>query len=112
VLLWTLGVSFVGFALAWAWAAPLPMLLGFFVAGLGIGLQAPLAIGRSVRASEGRNDRASGLVSVAAGAASGLAPFALGALADRVGVHAAFLIVPLLIAAALVLVRRWPVPVT
>jgi MFS family permease len=112
VLLWTLGVSLVGFAIAWAWAAPLPMLLGFFVAGLGIGLQAPLAIGRSVRASEGRNDRASGLTSVAAGAASGLAPFALGALADRVGVHAAFLIVPLLIAAALVLVRRFPVPVT
>jgi predicted MFS family arabinose efflux permease len=112
VLLGTLGVSLVGFVLAWAWASPLPMLLGFFVAGLGIGLQAPLAIGRSVRASAGRNDRAAGLVSVAAGAASGLAPFALGALADRVGVHAAFLIVPLLIVAALVLVRRWPVPVT
>jgi predicted MFS family arabinose efflux permease len=39
---------------------------------------------------------------VATGVASGVAPFALGALADRAGTHTAFLLVPaLLVAAAL-----------
>ena len=44
------------------------------------------------------------------GIASGLAPFALAAIADHVGVHTAFLIVPVLMVLAIVLVRAEQVP--
>ncbi len=48
---------------------------------------------------------------MAAGVASGIAPFALAAIADQVGVHAAFLIVPVLMGAGIALVRLARVPV-
>ena len=63
-------------------------------------LQYPLGTVRAVTASAGRPDRAAGRLSIAAGLASGIAPFALGALADRIGTHTAFLLVPGLLAAA------------
>jgi nitrate/nitrite transporter NarK len=53
-----------------------------------------------VAASGGRPDRAAGMLSIAAGLASGVAPFALGAMADRIGTHTAFLLVPALLAVA------------
>ena len=53
-----------------------------------------------MQASGGRPDRGAGRVSFAAGLASGAAPFALGALADRTGTHTAFLLVPVLLAGA------------
>jgi fucose permease len=98
-------LSVVGFAIAWVSTVPAIMLGGLLVTGLGMGLQSPLGIGRAVRAAGPQVDRAAGLTSVAAGAASGIAPFALGALADAVGVHTAFLIVPVLGIAGAVLVR-------
>jgi len=109
-LVGTLCLTLVGFAIAWFSSAAAPMLIGFGVTGMGMGLQVPLSIGRSVRASRGRVDRAAALASVAVGAASGTAPFILGAVADHLGVHTAFLVVPLLIVAAIVLVRIDQVP--
>jgi predicted MFS family arabinose efflux permease len=111
VLAATMGLTVVGFAIAWLSAAPVPMLVGFAVVGLGLGLQSPLAIGRAVIAAEGQADRGAGLTSVAAGLASGIAPFVLAAVADQLGVHTAFLIVPVLMAAGILLVRAAPVPV-
>jgi len=111
VLAATMGLTVVGFAIAWLSSAPLPMLVGFAVVGLGLGLQSPLAIGRAVIAAEGQADRGAGLTSVAAGLASGIAPFVLAAVADQLGVHTAFLIVPVLMAAGILLVRAAPVPV-
>ncbi len=102
-------LSVVGFAIAWLSTNAAVMLIGLLVTGLGMGLQSPLGIGRAVRAAGAQVDRGAGLTSVAAGAASGAAPFALGALADAVGVHTAFLIVPLLGVAGAVLVRLAPV---
>ena len=110
VLIATLGLTLVGFAIAWFSGAAVPMLIGFAVTGTGMGLQVPLSIGRSVRASRGRVDRAAALASVALGAASGTAPFLLGAVADHLGVHTAFMVVPVLIVAAMVLVWIDPVP--
>jgi fucose permease len=98
-------LSVVGFAIAWVSTNPVVMLTGLVVTGLGMGLQSPLGIGRAVRAAGPQVDRASGLSSVAAGAASGVAPFVLGALADAVGVHTAFLIVPVLGITGAILVR-------
>jgi fucose permease len=88
------------------------MLLGFAVTGIGMGLQSPLSIGRAVIAAQGQADRGAGLTSVAAGIASGLAPFVLAAVADQLGVHTAFLIVPMLMVAGILLVRAAPVPPT
>ena len=111
VLAATMGLTVVGFTIAWFSAAPVPMLLGFAVTGLGLGLQSPLAIGRAVIAADGQADRGAGLTSVAAGLASGIAPFVLAAVADHVGVRIAFLIVPVLMVVGILLVRTAPVPV-
>lgn len=110
VLMATMALTIVGFTVAWLSSSALPMLIGFSITGLGLGLQSPLAIGRAVIAAAGQADRGAGLASVAAGVASGLAPFALAAVADHVGVHTAFLIVPVLMALGIVLVRLEQVP--
>jgi len=112
VLAATMGLSIVGFAIAWLSSSPVPMLVGFAITGLGMGLQSPLAIGRAVIAADGQADRGAGLTSVAAGIASGIAPFVLAAVADHLGVHTAFLIVPVLMAVGIALVRLAPVPIT
>ena len=106
LLLAAVAVTLVGFAGFWVSTAPVPAVAGLVVVGLGIALQYPLGTVRAVAASAGRPDRAAGRLSIAAGLASGIAPFALGALADSTGTHAAFLLVPalLLVAAAGVLV--------
>ncbi len=111
VLMGYMGLTIVGFTVAWLSSSPVPMLIGFAITGVGLGLQSPLAIGRAVIAAAGQADRGSGLASVAAGIASGAAPFILAAFADSLGVHTAFLIVPLLMAAGILLVRAARVPV-
>ncbi len=100
LLLGAVGLTAAGFAVFWASTATVPALAGLAVCGLGISLQFPLGAALAVTASGGRPDRGAGRLSFAAGVASGVAPFALGALADRVGTHAAFLLVPVLLAGA------------
>lgn len=102
-------LALAAFAVAWLATAGAVVLLALFVTGLGVGLHWPLGVTRAIRVSAGRSDRASGLASVAASLASGLAPFALGALADAVGVHVAFLVVPGLLVAALAVLLTHPV---
>jgi predicted MFS family arabinose efflux permease len=101
VLIAALVTLFVGFAIFWlttmAWLAA----VGLVIAGLGLGVQYPLTIGRAIAASAGRSDLASSRASLAAGLAVGGGPFLLGALADRYGSHTAFLMVPVLILLAL-----------
>jgi fucose permease len=90
-------------------AEPFVILTGLFVVGLGIAVHWPIGVSRAVASSGGLTDRASALSSVAAGAASGIAPFILGAMSDTIGFHRAFLIVPLLLITALVLIIAKPV---
>lgn len=101
-----------GFAIFWLSTATLPALAGLVVAGTGVALHYPLGAARAVTASGDRPDRAAARLSLAAGLASGGAPFALGAAADRVGTHTAFLLVPALLvgAAGCVLGTRDPAP--
>jgi predicted MFS family arabinose efflux permease len=89
-----LGVCAVGFSAFWltTWA-PLA-LAGLFVSGLGIALFYPLGLSRAIDLSDGRPDLATARVGLGAALASGIGPFALGALADQVGIHGAFLVVP------------------
>jgi predicted MFS family arabinose efflux permease len=102
LLLAAIAVCLAGFAGFWLSTVPVLALAGLTVVGLGIALQYPLGTVRAVAASGGRPDRAAGRLSLAAGFASGVAPFVLGALADRAGTHTAFLLVPVLLVAAAV----------
>lgn len=103
ILLGTLMVTFAGFAVFWASTDLVLSLAGLVVVGAGVGLQFPLGIARLIAASGGRPDLASARMSLGAGLAIGVAPFALGALADSVGTHRAYLLVPVLVALATVL---------
>lgn len=101
LLMRALLVLLAGFALFWATTVGWVAVIGLFVCGLGLGMLYPLTIGRAIAASDGRTDLAATRASLGAGLAIGLGPFLLGATADRVGTHAAFLIVPLLVVLAM-----------
>jgi predicted MFS family arabinose efflux permease len=100
-----LAVAAAGFAVFWAatWA-PLAI-AGLLICGLGVALHYPLGIARAIDAAEGRPDLASARASLGAALAVGAGPFALGALADQIGLHKAFLVVPGLLVLAAVGVR-------
>ena len=102
--------GFVAFAVAWLVTNPVAILVALFLTGVGLSLAWPLSMSRIIRASEGSTDRASSLALAFTTTAIGLAPFVLGALAGSLGVHVAFLIVPVLLAVTLVLVVVRPVP--
>ncbi|HSK26673.1 MAG TPA: MFS transporter [Jiangellales bacterium] len=97
-------VTLAGFAAFWASTSPWLAVGGLLVVGLGVAVQFPLAVTRAIAASRGLADVATARASLGAGLAIGVAPFALGSLADRVGTHRAYLIVPgLLVLAGAVL---------
>ena len=101
----------VGWAVAWFVTAPAPALAGLLVVGLGIGGQYPLGVGLVLDAARGAEDRTVGAMSIGIGVGSGLGPFVLGALADARGTHTAFLVVPVLVVACLLLLGVPPRPV-
>ncbi len=101
LLVRSLSVLLVGFGVFWAAPVAWLAVVGLFVAGLGMGLQYPLTIGRALHSAAGRTDLASARASLGAGLAVGLGPFGLGALADTFGVRSAFLLVPALALAAI-----------
>jgi MFS family permease len=69
-------------------------IVGLFVAGLGYGAQYPLSIALLLETAPGATDAAQARATLAGGLAIGVAPFLLGALADAVGTHTAFVVVP------------------
>jgi len=87
----------IGWLTLWLATSPLIAVMGLVVAGLGYGTHFPLAVSLVLRASEGRPDQGQARATLGAGAAIGIAPFALGALADAFGPHKAFLLVAVLI---------------
>jgi fucose permease len=93
-------LSVAGFGVFWAAPLLAPALAGLAVAGLGVAMLYPLSLAAAIATAGGRSDLASGRAALASGVAIGVAPFALGWLADAHGVHAAYLVVPLLAAAA------------
>lgn len=90
----------LGFVLFWSARSGWAGLAGLGVAGLGVAMLYPIALAGAISASGGRSDLGSARAAVGSGLAIGLAPFGLGLLADAHGVHAAYLVVPLLLAAA------------
>lgn len=99
----------VAFLIAWSVTSTTVILIALFLTGLGLALVWPLSIARIIRSSGDNPDRASALTLASTTAAIGIAPFVLGAFASSVGVHSAFLLVPVLLVAALVLVVIRPV---
>jgi predicted MFS family arabinose efflux permease len=99
-------VSTVGFGMFWTATVPWLAVTGLAVAGLGNGMHYPLGISLALRTAPGQEDQAAARASYGMAIGFGLAPLLLGALADGVGAHRAFLLVPLFIAAAALLVVR------
>jgi predicted MFS family arabinose efflux permease len=112
LLLCALGVSALGFTVFWLATQGWLAVTGLIIVGLGNALHYPLAISMAIRAADGQADRAAAYTSYAVSAAYGLAPFLLGWVADSIGSHLAFLLVPLLLgcsaALAIRLGRRLP----
>jgi MFS family permease len=104
LLLAMLGLSAAGFALFWLSSAPAPAVAGLIVIGLGNGMHYPLGIAMALAVSGGRPDHAAARASYGLAVSFGLAPFALGAVADRIGPRLAFLLVPAFLVVAALLV--------
>ncbi|MFN2490163.1 MAG: sugar MFS transporter [Actinomycetota bacterium] len=99
LLLVTLCVALAAFPVFWLSHAPLLALMGLFVVGLGVGSVYPLTISVGVAAAP-RTNTATARLALAGGGAILVAPFVLGAYADRLGIQSAFgLVVPLLLGA-------------
>ncbi len=90
----TLCLIVPGFALYWGTDTPVLAVAGLFVAGLAISLLYPLSLSFAVGAAGAAGNAASARSALAAGTAVLIAPFALGALADAVGLSSAYLIAP------------------
>jgi fucose permease len=103
LLLIAFTVSFAGFALFWLSTVGWLAVVGLVITGLGNSVHYPLAISLALAAAGGQADRAAGFSSYSIAFGFGVAPFALGWLADQVGPHEAFLILPGLIAASVAL---------
>lgn len=97
-----LGVTGAGWLLFWLATDPVLGYAGLALSGLGVSLHFPMCVAMLVDASGGRADLAGARASLFAGVGVGAGPFVLGALADGFGAHTAFLVVPLLLAVALI----------
>jgi fucose permease len=103
-------IALVAFLVAWTSTIGAVVLAGLTVTGIGIGVHWPLSVSRVVRHSGGMTDRAAAAASIAGSVAMAIAPITLGALADAIGFHLAFLLVPALLVLALLLLVLRPVP--
>ncbi len=106
----TLCAALLGFPLFWLSPGIVFTLTGLFLTGLGIGGVYPLGVAAAIASAPGNTDAAAARLAVGGGGAVLVAPFVLGALADRVGIGTAFgIVVPMLLAAlsvALIAGRR------
>lgn len=93
----------------WLGSSSTVILLAMVTIGVGLGFHYPLSLARMVAASGGHADLANARSSLASGIAIAIAPLALGALADAVGLHSAFIAVPAMLATALVIALMRPI---
>lgn len=106
LFLGVLAISAAGFAIFWTATAAWLAVAGLLILGLGNAMHYPLGISLALRAAPGHEDRAAARASYSAAFAFGFAPFILGAIADGIGAHRAFLLVPVLLAIAAALLIR------
>ncbi|MFE9688862.1 MFS transporter [Micromonospora sp. NPDC005806] len=106
LLLAALTVSLAGFAIFWSAPVGWLAVTGLVVLGLGNALHYPLAISIALAVSGPAADKAAGWSAYSMGVGFGIAPVVLGWVADGIGPHLAFLLLPGFIAAALLLAVR------
>jgi MFS family permease len=100
-LVWaSLAVTAAGFLAFWLSGYLAIALPGLFVTGLGVANLYPLSLSLALAAAPGHTDAANARAQQLGGLVIIAAPFALGALADLVGLTVAFGITPLLIVLA------------
>ena len=103
-----IGVQAVGFAVLWFSHNLALSFIAVLVAGLGISSQFALASLRLIDFSDNRPYLAVGRSSSAAGIAIAGSPFLLGVLGDSFGISRAYLMVPILIFVAYIIVKLVP----
>jgi predicted MFS family arabinose efflux permease len=89
--------ALAGFALFWAAPNLALAATGLLVTGLGVALLYPTTVSRVIAAWPQAPDRASARAALGSGLAIGVAPFVLAQVSDRIGLRAAYLIVPALL---------------
>jgi predicted MFS family arabinose efflux permease len=107
-LLGLVALQFFGFVAFWLSHSMIISLICLFVIGLGISMQFALAAIRLVSFSDNRPDLAIGKSSLAAGIAIAGAPFLLGFLGDNFGISRAYIMVPVLIMIAFIIIKLTP----
>ena len=103
-----IGVQAIGFIILWYSHNLLVSFIGVLIAGLGISNQFALASLRMIDFSDNRPDLAVGRSSSAAGLAIAGSPFLLGVLGDHLGISRAYLMVPVLMFIAYIIVKLVP----
>jgi fucose permease len=96
LLIGTTVLGLLGFLLFWGSTSVLPVVAGLLFSGFGISMQFPMILSMALEAAPGQSNAAAARVNISAGGAVLTAPLALGAIADRAGIRAAFGIVPAL----------------
>jgi predicted MFS family arabinose efflux permease len=107
-LLGIVALQFFGFTAFWFSHSMIISLICLLVIGLGISMQFALSAIRLVGFSDGRPDLAVGKSSLAAGIAIAGAPFLLGFLGDKFDISRAYIMVPVLIAIAFIIIKLTP----
>jgi fucose permease len=103
-----LGIQFIGFFGIWFSHNLVISLAMLLLSGLGISIQFALTSLRLINHSDGRPELAIGTSSLAAGLAIAGAPFLLGVLGDNYGISRAYLMVPVMILIASLIVKFVP----
>jgi fucose permease len=99
LLVATLGLALAGFLAFWLTGLTWTVLGGLFITGLGVASIYPVSVSLGIATTPGRTDTAAARLGVAGAAALLLSPFALGAVADRLGISDAYgVVLPLLLA--------------
>jgi predicted MFS family arabinose efflux permease len=99
----SLALAAAGFGAFWLSHQPVAALAGLLVTGLGVANLYPLSLALALQAAPGRTDAANALTQLLGGVIVIVAPIALGALASRIGLSAAFAVEPVLIVASALL---------
>jgi len=106
LLLGALAVSLLGFTVFWVSPVGWIAVTGLMILGLGNAMHYPLGISIALAVAEGQADRAAGYSSYAMAVGFGIAPVILGWVADGVGPHLAFLLLPVFIGVSVLLALR------
>jgi len=97
------GVAVVGTILLWQSSTTIPIVTGLLVAGLGVSMLFPMLFTLAVETAPEQSDTVAARISIAAGGSVVVAPLSLGAFADATSLQSAFMVVPFLFAAIVVL---------